>query len=406
MPALPALRLRLRGVAAASLVALVSLLATTACAAPAVSAHEEDPHLRTVLESVIPAAPAGVSIQVRRSVIAAEMLVENHTGQEVQVLTATGRPFLRIGPQGVLGDLDTPDWYQSNTPYGTASVPAAAQVPGAPPRWGRVSHEPAWGWFEHRMHPAPVPWLPSPPASGVQTISRWIVPLRYGGETVRVLGRVEYVTFRGQYGAVLTSSPAPFDGVHVSVVPGRMPGVFIDNAGAEPVVVVGRGGEPFLRVGPAGTEANLHSPSWVDNLLAQGVSPTVEADAGAPPQWQQVHPEPRMAWLEARGLYPDEIPPADVAGRGGPTVVARWSVPLLRGTSRATLTGETSYVPSASRPPAVTADPGGDGSLAVGVAMWLVLGALLTSGVLMLRSWRRAPGRGGALRAVAARRRR
>jgi hypothetical protein len=373
----------------APLVALAAGLAAAAWPALPVRAHEQDPHLRTVLESVIPAPPAGVVISVARSVIAAEMLVENHTSQEVQVLTATGRPFLRIGPQGVLADLDTPDWYQSNNPYGTAVVPPAAQEPQAPPRWGRVSHDPAWGWFEHRMHPAPALDLPSPPASGVQTISRWIVPLRYGTEELRALGRVEYVTFRGQFSAALTSSSTPFQGVRVAVVPGRMPGLFLSNSGTEPVVVMGRGGEPFLRVGPAGTEVNLHSPTWVDNLLAQGVSPTVEADAAASPEWQQVHQEPRMAWLEARGLYPREIPPAHVAAADHPTVVVRWSIPLVRGAARSTLTGETSFIPTPRPAPAGATTSDDAGSLVAGAAMWLGLGALLAGGALLVRARRR-----------------
>jgi hypothetical protein len=381
--------------------ALAALLAVVAGAAAAgwphaARAHEQDPHLRTVLESVIPAPPAGVAISVSRSVISTEMLVENHTPQELEVLTATGRPFLRIGPQGVLGDLDTPDWYQSNNPYGTADVPPAAQVPGAPPRWGRVSSEPTWGWFEHRMHPTPSLDLPSPPASGVQTISRWIVPLRYGTEDLRVLGRVEYVTFRGQFGAALTSSPTPFDGVRVSVIPGRMPGVFLSNSGLEPVLVMGRAGEPFLRVGPAGSEVNLHSPTWVDNLVAQGISPTVEADATASPQWQPVHEEPRMEWLEPRGLYPSEIPPPGVVGADHPTVVVRWSIPVLRGAATSILTGETSFVPTPRPASTEVAAPDG-GSLAVGVAMWLVLLALLTGAGLLLRARHRA-ARGRRLR--------
>jgi hypothetical protein len=376
----------------AALLALAAGLAAAAACAVPVRAHEQDPHLRTVLESVIPAPPAGVTVSVARSVIASEMLVENRTAQEVEVLSAAGRPFLRIGPQGVLGDLDTPEWYQSNNPYGTAAVPPAAQVPGAPPRWGRVSHEPAWGWFEHRMHPAPSLDLPSPPASGVQTISRWIVPVRYGAQDLRVLGRVEYVTFRGQYSAALTSSASPFDGVHVAVVPGRMPALYLANSGAEPVVVLGRGGEPFLRVGPGGTEVNLHSPTWVDNLLAKGISPTVEADATAAPQWEQVHQEPRMAWLETRGFYPQEIPPADVVSRGRPTVVVRWSIPLVRGAARRSLTGETTYVPTV-RPASTGAAADDAGSLAVGVAMWLVLGALVGGGVVLLRARRRGARR-------------
>jgi hypothetical protein len=375
---------------ALAVLALLGALVVTTLSAPAVRAHEMDPHVRTVLESVIPALPPGVTVDVRNTVISSEMLVENTTATEVQVLTDAGRTYLRIGPQGVYGDLDTPDWYQSNNPYGSADIPARAQVAGAPPFWGHASHEPDWGWFEHRMHPKPTLNLPPAPASGVQTISRWIVPLRYGTQDYKVIGRVDYLTFKGGYKAVLTSTPTPFDGVTVSVITGRLPGVFLDNTGTVPVVVTGRQGEPFLRIGPAGTEANLHSPSWVDNLKGNGDTPTVEADATAPPQWQVVHPEPRMLWLETRGFYTKEIPPAEIGSRTEPTVLLRWSVPVTRGAATATLTGTTSYVPDA-RPATAAATATDDGSFPwVGLVIWVILLAVVGTGVMLGLRWRRS----------------
>ncbi len=377
---------------------LVGALLGAALTAPRAAAHEQDPHVRTVLELVIPALPPGVTVDVRNTAISSEMLVENHTPTEVQVLTDAGRTFLRIGPQGVLGDLDTPEWYQSNNPYGNAGIPTRAAAPDAPPFWGRAGHEPAWGWFEHRMHPKPLLDLPPAPASGVQTISRWIVPLRYGATDHRVVGRLDYVTFRGGYRAVLTSTPTPFDGVRVSVIPGRLPGVFLDNSGTVPVVVRGGAGEPFLRIGPAGTEANLHSPLWVDNLKDHGDTPTVEADPAAPPQWQVVHPEPRMLWLETRGFYTRELPPADILARTAPTVLLRWTVPLTRGAATTTLTGTTSYVPDAPTAAAGTANAGDSPFPWVGLLLWIVLLAVIGGGVTL---WLRRRARPGSSRPVA-----
>jgi hypothetical protein len=378
--------------ALAVLALLGAPVATSLRAATPARAHEMDPHLRTVMEQVIPPLPAGVTVSVRNTVISSEMLVENHTPTEVEVLSDTGRTFLRIGPQGVLGDLDTPEWYQSNNPYGTASIPTPAQNPDARPLWGRASHEPAWGWFEHRMHPKPRTDLPPPPASGVQTISRWIVPLRYGTENVKVLGRVDYVTFRGGYTAALTSTSTPFPGVNVTVVSGRLPGVFLENTGAVPVVVIGRQGEPMLRIGPQGTEANLHSPSWIDDLKDHGETPTVDADASAPPRWSLVHPEPRELWLETRGFYAKEIPPDEIITRKRPTVLLRWSVPLVQGSKHATLTGTTSYIPAAAQQVPATGGAGtGDGSIPwVGLAMWVILLGLFGTGAVLGVRWRRA----------------
>jgi hypothetical protein len=156
-----------------------------------------------------------------------------------------------------------------------------------------------------------------------------------------------------------------------------------------PVVVKGRQGEPMLRIGPAGTEANLHSPSWIDNLKGHGDTPTVEADASAPPQWQLVHPEPRELWLETRGFYSKELPPADIIARSEPTVLLRWSVPLVQGTATATLTGTTSYVPD-TRPTAAAASTDDSSFPWIGLVMWVILLALLGTGVTLGLRWRRS----------------
>lgn len=391
----------------AAILALAGAAVATLTSPAPVRAHEMDPHLRTVVDQVIPSPPPGVTISVRPTVIASEMLVENTTPTDVQVLTDRGRTFLRIGPEGVLGDLDTPEWYQSNDPYGNVDIPTRAQNPAAPPLWGRASHEPSWGWFEHRMHPVPALNLPPPPPNGVQTISRWIVPLRIGTTDYKVLGHVAYVTFKGGFNAVLTSTSTPFPGVTVSVAPGRLPGVYLQNLGTEAVTVTGRQGEPFLRVGPDGVEANLHSPSWVDDQRNHGNSPTVDADASAPPEWQKIHPEPRMLWLETRGFYAKEIPPTNVINRTTPTVLLRWSVPLTQGTATAQLTGTTSYVPQASAlAPATGAAPSDDSFPWVGLVIWIVLLGVGGSGLTLWLRARRARQATPARAAVAGERRR
>jgi hypothetical protein len=110
-----------------------------------------------------------------------------------------------------------------------------------------------------------------------------------------------------------------------------------------------------------------------------------------------------MLWLETRGFYTKEIPPADVASRTEPTVLLRWSVPLTRGAATATLTGTTSYAPDA---PAATAAAAAaaDGSFPwVGLLLWIVLLVLAGGGVTL---WlRRRRGRQAPTRAVASPRR-
>jgi len=69
-------------------------------------AHDLPPNVLTVLDGVSPAAP-GVTVQVARSV-ADQLVVQNTTANDLEVLASTGEPFLRIGPHGVDANLNSP----------------------------------------------------------------------------------------------------------------------------------------------------------------------------------------------------------------------------------------------------------------------------------------------------------
>jgi hypothetical protein len=310
------------------------------------AAHGSDPGVRAVLDTVEP-RPPGVTVQVAASVTA-QLVVANTTPTELSVLDDGGQPFLRVGPEGVLANLASPSWYLSNSPNGDAVVPPDAQ-PGAPPRWARVAAEPAWGWFDHRLHPTP-----RQVASGTRrarkttTLARWTVPFDYGGEPVRATGRVVYEPERGAVTARLRRPAWPFDGVTVQVAPGRVPVLFLTNDGAEPVLVLGRDGEPFARVGPGGVEVNRRSSSWADNARVQGQDLAVAAaviDPGAPPEWSPVTGAPSYSWLEFRGLYEQDRPPRRVLDRDKTAVLRTWTVPLEQGGRRVDVRGETIWRP-------------------------------------------------------------
>jgi hypothetical protein len=173
---------------------LVAVMAMALLPGVPASAHEQDPHVLTFLDQVIP-SPAGVDVQVKQSLVP-ELVVENRTPTELEVLNAAGRAFLRIGTDGTYADFATADWYTTNSPVGVAEIPAFAQAPDAAPRWVHITAEPSWGWFDHRMHPVTIQSAP-PQNSGVREISRWIVPLRHGTQDVKVLGQISYVSLQG-----------------------------------------------------------------------------------------------------------------------------------------------------------------------------------------------------------------
>jgi hypothetical protein len=310
------------------------------------AAHSSDPSVRPVLDAVQPALP-GVTVQIAASVTA-QLVVANPTPTPLSVLDGDGQPFLRIGPEGVLANKSSPWWYLTNSPNGDASIPADAQ-PGAPPRWERVSAEPAWGWFEHRLHPAPQGVPPDVSRTHrLTTLARWSVPFDYGGQPVDVSGRIVYEPVRGAVTTRLRGTTRPFRDVEVQLAPGRVPVLFLSNRSAEPVVVTGRAGEPFLRVGPKGADVNRRSPTWADDARAQGQDLTVAAavvDPTAPPDWAQVAGAQTYSWLEFRGLYEHDRPPRRVLESGKTAVLRAWTVPLEHEGRRVELRGETVWKP-------------------------------------------------------------
>lgn len=328
--------------------ALAVVLGAAALAVPATpaAAHSSDPSVRPVLDTVEPALP-GVAVQLAQSVTA-QMVVANPTPSTLSVLDGDGQPFLRIGPEGVFANRASPWWYLTNSPNGDASIPAGAQ-PGAPPRWEQVAAEPAWGWFEHRLHPAPQSVPPDVSrARRMTTLARWSVPFDYGGQAVEVRGRVVYEPVRGAVTTRLRGSTRPFRDVEVQLAPGRVPALFLVNRGAEPVVVTGRDGEPFLRVGRDGAEVNRRSPTWADDARAQGQDLTVAAavvDPTAPPDWAPATATQTYSWLEFRGLYERDRPPRRVVEAGKTAVLRAWKVPLEQGGRHVALRGETVWKP-------------------------------------------------------------
>jgi hypothetical protein len=329
---------------------IAGVLAIGAAAAPPAGAHASDPTVHPVIDAVDPPVP-GITVQLAASVTA-QLVVANPTPTPVSVVDPNDEPFLRIGPDGVFANKASPSWYLTNSPNGDATVPEDAHA-GAPARWEQVSTEPAWGWFEHRLHPM----ARHAPADVVRTrktttLARWSVPFFYGGQPFRVKGRIVYEPLRGAVTSRLRGPAQPFPGVGVQLAPGRVPALFLVNRGAEPVVVTGRAGEPFLRLGPDGAEVNRRSPTWADDARAQGDDVTATAavvDPAAPPDWVPVAASPGYSWLEFRGLYGHERPPRRVVDAGRTAVLHTWTVPLEQAGRSVELRGETVWKP-VSRP--------------------------------------------------------
>ncbi|MDX6225689.1 MAG: hypothetical protein QOE64_2065 [Frankiales bacterium] len=350
---------------------LVALVAALCFPVPA-QAHETDPRVVTVLDDIRPALPAGVVVQIRSS-LAEELVAENPTPTPLVVLGDEDRPFLRISHSGVEADLNSADWYLTNSPTGTGPLPPTA-VRGAPARWVTVSTGDSWGWFDHRLHPQR---LTAPGSVRKRTqVGEWQVPFEYGGHRSLVVGHLELVPLLGAFSN--TVDPAP-PGLTVSVLPGRLPGLFlVDVAGAD-VVVFGTDGKPFLRLGKHLVEVDEGSPSWAEDQRARG---NVVTTAARRPQWHRLATTPTITWLEPRLRYPRDLPrdPSKAAD------LQRWSVPLTVNGRRGELAGLIRWTPA---PGVTSGGAGSDKARVFTVIGILLLGVALATGLSLWRRLRR-----------------
>jgi hypothetical protein len=311
--------------------AVLALLAAVWSPAPPSLAHGPDGSDAAVEVRVDPLGSelAGVRVQVRETV-AYQLVVENTTDRVLEVLDERGAPFVRIGPQGVEANLTAPAWYRSVAPEGR--VPKGLQKavrsdePPAP-RWVLARREPSWGWFDARLAPGAHAGKTDSAAA-----QRWEIPVRIGGERSALRGRFVAAAPRtGARSTRLISDPQLAPGVRISLLPGEAGSFFLESASEQPVTVLGRDGEPFVRLGPSGTEANLHSATFAEVArLRGGTGLLLEPRADVPPKWRRVSPAPSYAWVDLRTAYDGEVPDA-VKKSGKPAELLRWAVPVRIG---------------------------------------------------------------------------
>jgi hypothetical protein len=366
-----------------TLLAAACLLALALLGAVPAAAHEADPRIVTTLDEVAPALPARVIVQVQAG-IATQLVASNPTSTVLEVVGASGRPFLRLSSAGVLADVRSEEFFTTSNPNGAA--PGRAQ--DGPPKWVRVSAGSSWGWYDHRLHPEQ---LSAPQDEQREArLGGFEVPLRYGAQSVVARGTVRFRPLLGSF--LVSADPGP-QGLSVQALPGRLPGVFLSAPEGTDVAVAGRDGEPFLQITAAGVAVNERSRTHVEDRQARGEA------AGPPstaPAFRLVAPGTRSyTWLDARLRYPDDLPPEAALSADGPTRLERWEVPVQVGGQPAALTGAISWVPEASAAEQVSgrAEPEGSRGLLLPV---LGGGALLVLAGAVLALRRRRTAQAGA----------
>lgn len=363
------------------LVVLATLLVTPVRSA---GAHEEVPGIRNELVEVEPALPPGITVQVVIS--AADQLVVANTSDEVlEVPGADGEPFLRIGPDGVAANFQSPTWHRTLNPDEGGALPPEADADAAP-RFVRVSTEPSWGWFDHRLHVTAVRTAPAVEPGETVVLEEWAVPMRVGGAEFVVRGRRVYSRPTGAFVATIASVP---DGVRAAVLAGPVPAIAVSRTGDADVELLDEVGDVFAVVGEQ-VLVDESSPLWrlTEAVRSTGEQPVVPEVGDRSSSMVPYEAGGQLIWLEPRAVYPSETPPDDVSDED-PTVVLEWQVPVRIGDREDAIVGTTSWVPAGAEATAAPVPIEGDG--ADGSLPWWSVPVVVGLGgsLLALVLWRR-----------------
>jgi len=141
--------------------------------------------------AVTPSMP-GVSVRVLS--FGDDLELVNRSSTEVAVPGYSDEPYLRIGPDGVWRNKNSPASYINLSLTGQVSLPSNAD-PHAEPDWDQVSTEASYVWHDHRTH-----WITAgslPPAvaadpSRAHRVFDWEIPVFYGSSKVVVSGELTW----------------------------------------------------------------------------------------------------------------------------------------------------------------------------------------------------------------------
>jgi hypothetical protein len=306
------------------------LIATLMAAVPTL-ACEQHAYVRVVLDP-LPALLNGMHVEVHKT-MAAQVVIANPTGRTVEVLDDAGTPFVRIGPKGVEGNMAASAWHETYSPGAVA--PASAR-PGASPIWRRAASAPNFGWFESRLEAKQVT-LPPEVITARQSVDlgRWQLPLRVDGEATALTGVFRYdPPPEGMFVARMTTPLRVARGIQVRLLPGQVGGLLVQNSSERSLQILGIDGEPFLRIGPQGVEANLHSRTWWRSARSNGRRHDTAASRESLPDWQRVAAAPRFSWIDPRLQAPE------TNARREPV---SWSIPVQIEDESLTLAGTMAW---------------------------------------------------------------
>lgn len=154
--------------------------------------------------------------------------------------------------------------------------------------------------------------------------------------------------------------------------------------GSGTLVVIGNGGEPYLRLTPQGVETNQQSPDTYRNKDRRDLTETPEGVTGAePPRWERTSTSPVAIWHEHRAHWVNLEKPASVG------LVREWEVPLTVDSAPVSVRGTLVYLPGPSALPYVPVLVGALvlAVLAVRTGRWGALACVLVVAADALRAF-------------------
>jgi hypothetical protein len=183
-----------RVLAAVSAGFLAGVAAALGPASPA-AAHSADAPPASDYRCVVTGLSRPVPGLAVRTVNAGTQLeLVNRTGRAIEVLGYSGEPYLRVAPDGVYQNANSPATYLNQTLTG-GPVPPATATAAAPPAWQKLSGTAAVLWHDHRAHwmaPGRPPAVAAAPGAP-HRISTWSIPLRDGVTPFAVTGTLDWV---------------------------------------------------------------------------------------------------------------------------------------------------------------------------------------------------------------------
>lgn len=168
------------------------------------------------------------------------------------------------------------------------------------------------------------------------------------------------------YRTVLSPGTPDLEDVRVDVIDvGER--IALTNTGTDEIIVVGYEGEPYLRIGPAGTFTNLRSPATYLNATTTPTGPPpASADPAAPPEWKQISTTSTARWHDHRAHWMGSQPAVVRNDPGRTHVLTTWTIPLRRdGVDITAIRGDIRWIPPTSPWPWIIAAA----VIAIGIAL-------------------------------------